>query len=280
MEYRRVQIAGGRGAAPEKFQGSLHGIAVDSHGRIYAAGDASVKVLEPSGALRRVLPLTKPALCVAVAPDGTTYAGGAGQIEIFDPAGKMVNAWRDAKLLARVTAIGFLRETVLVGEAGARCIHRLDRQGRLLNTIGKDNPLGGLMIPNGSVDFGVDGQGNIHVANPGKHRVERYSPDGALLGHIGKFNQHDPSGFTGCCNPTNVAIRDHIYVAEKASPRVKAYNFDGTFLGVIAAAGFNPNCRSMSLAVDSHGRVYVADPVDLTISVFEPVAGQPGEVRS
>jgi len=130
--------------------------------------------------------------------------------------------------------------------------------------------VGGLLIPNGAVSFAVDGEGVLHVANPGKHRVERYSGDGKLLGHFGKFGAQDPAGFTGCCNPTNVAVADRVYVTEKGGPRLKAYGRDGQFLGVIAADCFDPNCKNIAVLATPRGRVYAVDTVKLQILVFEP----------
>jgi hypothetical protein len=121
------------------------------------------------------------------------------------------------------------------------------------------------------LDFSVDAHGVIHAANPGKHRVERYTPDGALLGHIGRFHGTDPAGFTGCCNPTNVAVAGAIFVTEKAVPRLKAYDFEGNLQAVIAAEVFDRNCKNMSVAAGAHGRVYAVDTVRNSIFVFEPV---------
>jgi sugar lactone lactonase YvrE len=176
------------------------------------------------------------------------YAGQLRQLEIFDGAGKLVRTWRDETLLGRVTAIGFVKDGVLAGDAADRVIRHFDHDGKFLNNIGKDNPVNGFLIPNGVVDFGVDAHGVIHAANPGKHRVERYLPSGPLLGHIGRFHGTDPAGFGGCCNPTN-----------------------GNLQAVIASAPFDPNCKNMSVAVDGRGLVYVADTVKLAIFVFEPV---------
>src|SRR5262249_16176526 len=146
-----------------------------------------------------------------------------------------------------------------------------DLAGEHLNTIGKSNPVNGLLIPNGVVDFALSADGTIYAANPGKHRVERYSPGGELLGHIGRFDGNDPAGFTGCCNPTNVAMAGALYTTEKAGPRVKAYDFEGKLLAVIAADVFDPNSTNMDIVAGAHGRVYVTDTVKLVIFVFEEV---------
>ena len=259
MQYRHVQTIEGKGA--------LRGIAVDGNGQLYAAGDSEIKVI----GLNRRWPTSRPVHSVAVASDGAIYAGEIGQIEIFDSAGKLFHTWRDDRLLGRVTAIGFTKDSVLAGDAADRAIRRFDRNGKFLNNIGKDSAVNGLLIPNGVVDFGVDAQGIIFAANPGKHRVERYTPGGELLGHMGRFDGLDPAGFTGCCNPTNVAIRDGIYTTEKAGPRVKAYDFSGKLLAVIATDLFDANCKNMDIALDARGRVYVVDTVKAAIFVFEPV---------
>jgi len=265
MQYRHVATIGGQ------FKATLSGLAIDAHGHLYAAGDSEIRVFDAGGQLRRRWATSQPVLSVAVAGDGTVYAGQERQIEIFDASGKLVRTWRNQKLVGRLTAIGFCGDGVLAGDTWDRAIQRFDRDGKFLNTIGKDNPVNGLLIPNGVVDFGVDATGVIYAANPGKHRVERYTEGGELLGHIGRFDGNDPAGFTGCCNPTNVAIGSALYTTEKAGPRVKAYDFDGKLLAVIATDLFDTTCKNMDIAVDRSGRVYVADTVKLAVFVFEPV---------
>jgi hypothetical protein len=273
MEYRQIQFIGGKGSAPGQFAASLRGLAVDRHGQLYAAGDSEIKVFDAAGRLKRRWSTARPVHSVAVTDDGAVYAGEERQIEIFDGAGKLLNTWRDENLLGRVTAIGFVNDGVLAGDAADRAIRHFDRTGNFRNNIGKDNPVHGLLIPNGVVDFAVDARGVIHAANPGKHRVERYLPTGELLGHIGRFHGTDPAGFGGCCNPTNVAVGDRIYVTEKAGPRAKVYDFGGTLQAVIASTPFDPNCKNMSVGVekDARGVVYVADTVQLVIFAFQPV---------
>ena len=271
MEYRQIHVMGGKGKAPGQFATSLTSLAVDAHGQIFAAGDSEIKVFHPEGRLLRRWSTSRDALSVAVSDGGAVYSGQTGQVEIFNPTGKLVRIWSDEKLLRRVTAIGFVKDGVLIGDAADRAIRHFDPNGKFRNNIGKNNPVNGFLIPNGVVDFAVESHGVIHAANPGKHRVERYLPGGDLLGHIGRFHGTDPAGFGGCCNPTNVAVRDRVYVTEKAGPRAKVYDFNGNLQAVIASAPFDPNCKNMSVAVDGRGLVYVADTVKLAVFVFEPV---------
>ncbi len=90
------------------------------------------------------------------------------------------------------------------------------------------------------------------------------------MGHFGRFDGRDPQGFPGCCNPTNVTVTDQgwVYVTEKAPPRAKVYDAAGELLAVVAADVFDLNCKNMDLAVDSKGRVYIAETVQLHIQVF------------
>lgn len=269
IRYRQAGSIAGKGGAPHQFSHSITGLALDRNGLLYASGDSEIKVFDAAGKREKRWTTLRPVLAVAVSRQGLVYAGEEGQIEIFDPATRNVRVWRDEKMLGRVTAIGFAGDSVLAGDAAARAIRRLDHTGRCLGTIGTDNNVGGLLIPNGVVSFAVDQEGVIHAANPGKHRVERYSLEGRLLGHFGRFNFHDPAGFTGCCNPTNVAVSDRIYVTEKAGPRLKVYSRGGEFEGVIAADCFDPNCRNISVQAGALGRVWAADTVKLQIFVFE-----------
>ena len=255
------------------FADGLRGLAIDSRGDLYAAGDYAVRMYDASGKLKRTWTTTRRALSVALSPEGTVLAGQPGQIEFFSPAGDLLDVWQDDKLLGRVTAIAFAGQDVLAADWGGRGIRRFNRSGKLLNTIGTDNPVKGFLVCNGVLDIAVDASGLIHAANPGKHRIEQYTPEGELVGRIGRFDGVDPVGFGGCCNPTNIAVGKHIYVTEKAGPRVKAYDFAGNLISIIASDVFDPNCKNMSIEVDAGGRVYVSNTVKLTIHVFEPETG-------
>ena len=253
--------------------GTLRGVAIGAGDLLHVVGDSSVMAFAPEGRVARAWRTGAPAWSIAVAGDGRVFVGEEGQVEIFDATGRLETMWRHGKRLGRVTAIGFVNGDVLAGDAAGRAIRRLGPDGTFKNDIGADNRMQGFLIPNGVVQFGVDDAGTIHAANPGKHRVEQYTADGTLLSHFGRFDGNDPAGFGGCCNPTNVAVAGgRIYVTEKADPRAKLYGLDGTFLGVIAGSAFDLNCKNMSIAVDSRGRVYVGDTVRLEVLVFEPEA--------
>lgn len=264
LSYDRV------GVIQTGFATALRGIGVRE--RLFAVGDAEVRAFQPDGTPDRRWTTTAPGYSVAATADGAIYVGEEGQVEIFDSEGRLTATWRDAERMGRITAIGFADGSVLLGDAAGRAIRRYDANGRLLNDIGTDNRMKGFRIPNGVVSFAVDRAGIIHAANPGMHRVQRYTPEGELIGHFGHFDGRDPAGFQGCCNPTNVAVAgdDRVYVTEKAGPRAKVYDTEGNLLSVVAADVFDFNSKNMDLAVDSRGHVYVCDTVKLTVHVFAP----------
>ncbi len=274
MEYRLTRRIGGRGLARHQFHEALRGVAIDGD-RVCAVGDSVLKVFDAEGTLLGQWATGFPGECVAVDGESRVWVGERQQVEVFHPTRGLVDTWRDPERLGRVTAIGFGKAGELfLADATARCIRRYDAKRRLLNDIGERHRKGGFDIPNGVVDFAVDGEGVVHVANPGMHRVERYTAEGALLGHFGRFDGRDPSGFGGCCNPTNVTVdaRGRVIVSEKAAPRVKLYDPSGELLTVVADTAFDVGARNMDLAVDGAGRIYAVDTATLQICVFSPAA--------
>jgi len=271
LEYRLA-------ARPETpvFTEAIRGIWVDGEDRLYAVGDTALKVFGPDGELLREWKTRQPGYCVAIDGKGAVWVGEPRRVEVFDPQGTLLETRRDPERINLVTAIGFVGEDALFGDAPARCIHRYDPQGAFVNAIGDKHRKGGFHIPNGVVDFAVDGEGVVHVANPGMHRVERYSAGGELLGRFGHFDGRDPAGFPGCCNPTNLTVdaRGRVVVTEKAGPRAKVYDPAGELLAVVASDVFDAEAKNMDVAVDSRGRIFVADTARLEIRVFEPVAGE------
>jgi sugar lactone lactonase YvrE len=269
VEYRLTRRIAGKGTARGQFREALRGVAVDG-GRVYAVGDAALNVYGPQGELVAAWATSRPGECVAVDGEGRAWVGEWKQVEIFDPKQGLVSTFRDPERLGRVTAIGFAKGDVFVADALARCIRRYDGARRFLNDVGDRHRKGGFDIPNGVLDFAVSAEGHVHAANPGMHRVERYTAEGALVSQFGRFDGRDPAGFGGCCNPTNLALdaKGRVIVSEKAGPRVKVYDAAGELVAVVADAAFDARCRNMDLAVDAEGRIYVADTVRLEVCVF------------
>ena len=265
MRFRNVGALTG-------FRGPLRALVMDASDRLFVADGARIQSFagdRPSEGFAAARPV-----CSLGLAGGLVYAGESGQVEIFDKSGKLVNTWRGLGVLGEITSIGFFGSDVFLGDAAGRSILRCDAKGNVLGRIGNNNRLRGFHVPNGVLDFDIDDGGVLHAANPGKHRVERYTAAGELLGHVGRFDGVNPEGFCGCCNPTNVTLgaSGRLYVTEKAGARAKVLDRDGHLLGVIGTDIFHPASKNMDIAVDRRGRVYVADTAQLRVAVFEEVA--------
>jgi sugar lactone lactonase YvrE len=197
--FREVSRIGGKGPDPGQFSQELRGIAVDGHDRLHAVGDSVVKIFDGDGRLLQQFETGLPGFSVAVDGDGRIWVGQWQQVEIYDGQGGLVDTWRDTERLGLITAIGLDADDVFLADASARCIHRYDRHGTLLNHIGDKHRKGGFHIPNGVVDFAIDRQGILHVANPGMHRVERYRsatrPPASSWGTSGASTDRTPRVF-------------------------------------------------------------------------------------
>ena len=273
MGYHQERVIGGVGLEKGGFAGALRGIHVDARERLYAVGDRKLVIYSLQGKCLNEIALEREGYCVATSPDGKIFVGEQGQVQIFDAECKPNATWRDEILLGCVTAIGFVNENVILADVKDRCLRRYHSSGKYLANIGKDNRMKGFLIPNAYLDFEADRDGVLHVCNPGKHRVERYSVEDKLLGWWGKFGGgSDPEGFTGCCNPTNIALMGdgRIVVTTKAEPQVKVYSAEGKMLELFGEGAFDPNCKNMDVAVDADERIYVIDTTRLTILVFAP----------
>lgn len=255
----------------------LSGIALDGQDNVYAVGAREVRVLAPDGSTLREWATDGPATCIALDGHGNVYVGRQQKVEVFDADGKPLRAWgtpgREAGELDYVTAIAAYKTNVLVADAGNRCIHRFDTTGDFIDDIGKRDPeagLPGLICPSPHLDLALNADGDIYVTNPGLLRVERYALDGRLLGQWGEAGTR-PQQFSGCCNPTNIALRADgtVVTTEKVTARVKVYDGQGAMLAFLGPEYFTKEAVGLDVAVDSSGRLLVADPGDGAIRVFE-----------
>jgi len=257
----------------------LTSVAVDAGGGVYVGGADGVRVLDGSGNELRRFGAGKAVQCLAIAPNGNVYVGLATQVEQYDPEGRLVTSWGEAGTgpgqLAAVTEIALAGPDVFVADAGNRVIHRFDATGDFVLDIGRRDPeagVPGLLCPSAHLDCIVDSEGALYVGNPGRLRVERYDGNGVLMSWWGEPGM-GPDQFCGCCNPTDMALtpEGNIVTAEKGIPRVKVLDTSGKLLAYIGRDNFSLHAVGMDVAVDAAGRIYVADPGDGNVRVFERI---------
>jgi DNA-binding beta-propeller fold protein YncE len=155
-------------------------------------------------------------------------------------------------------------------------ILEFDPSGKLLKSFGA----GTLLMPHG---FYVDRQGNVWITDAAKKegkglQVFKFSPDGKLLMTLGK------SGVEGDGNdvfsqPTGVVVAKNgdIYVSDGHTPtcgnsRVMVFDKSGKFLRNIGHKGTGDGelmCPH-AVALDSKGRLFVADRSNNRVVIFDP----------
>lgn len=176
---------------------------------------------------------------------------------------------------AYVTGVAMVGDELWVADAGNRTIWRL-RGTKVLGQLGQADQQGyeGLIVPSPHLDLARTPEGNVLVNNPGRRRVETWSPSGKLLGQFGKTGM-EPDSFSGCCNPIAVAALPdgRIVTAEKGLVRVGVYRPDGTFEGPLATTpALSRGARSLDVATTADGRVLVLDPRAKSVLTFDETA--------
>jgi len=153
-------------------------------------------------------------------------------------------------------------------------ILEFDRSGKLLKSFGTDmfvQPHGMTMAPDGNI-WVTDAQGK-----DGKgHQVFKFSPDGKVLMTLGKAGVagEGPDVFNG---PTDVVVAPNgdIFISDGHDPesngRVVKFSKDGKFVKAWGKHGSGPGefITPHSIAMDSRGRIFVADRGNSRIQIFD-----------
>lgn len=157
-------------------------------------------------------------------------------------------------------------------------ILKYDQSGKLLKSWGA----GMFVFPHGST---LDSEGNLWVTDAGGaegkgHQVLKFSPEGELLMSLGK------AGVTGAGHDTfdqpcdvAVAADGTIFVADghrngqtgaTGNNRIVVFSKEGKYLREWGRKGSGPGeiREPHSIALDSRGRVFVADRVNNRVQIF------------
>lgn len=259
--------------------------------KLYVAAGRYIAVMDLTGNAVGEVALGGAACCLAVGEDSTVYVGLRDHVEVYDSKGQRVGTWDSPGKRAWLTGLALGGEHVYVADAGNRIVFRHDRSGKVLGRIGQKDPdkeIPGFVIPSPFFDLSWHRDGLLRVANPGRHRVEAYTPAGDLELAWGKASAA-VDGFCGCCNPIGLAVlpEGRIVTCEKGLPRVKVYESDGTFESVVAGPeSFKENAETcdptdctvggLDATVDMEGRIYILDLVANDIRVMARKAAEEG----
>lgn len=122
-------------------------------------------------------------------------------------------------------------------------------------------------------DIKFDKQGNVWLSDVGKQVVMQCTPEGKLLKTLGTPNE------TGCDErhlhrPTDMAITPdgQVFVADGyGNARIVHYDANGKFVKAWGKMGTGPGEFNLphGIALDSQGRLYVADRNNVRVQVFD-----------
>ena len=119
----------------------------------------------------------------------------------------------------------------------------------------------------------IDHDGNVWLADIGRHLVMQFSPGGQLLRQLGT---PDESGVdqTHFNRPTDMAITPggDVFISDGyGNNRVVHYDSSGKFVKAWGKLGIDPGDFSLphAIALDSQGRLYVADRNNVRVQVFD-----------
>ncbi|WP_161602260.1 peptidyl-alpha-hydroxyglycine alpha-amidating lyase family protein [Tautonia marina] len=118
-----------------------------------------------------------------------------------------------------------------------------------------------------------DPEGNLWVADVGDHTLKQYSTSGELLKTLGTPNEKgcDETHFN---MPTDIVVTeagDHFVSDGYGNGRVVHFDKDGNFVKSWGELGIEPGQFSIAhaIAIDSKGRLYVADRNNVRIQIFD-----------
>lgn len=238
---------------------------------IWVAGDMAVRRFS-KGRKGETIDVPGAAQAVAATSSGKLFATVEDRV-IDLSSGKAV-AWESLGARARLVEITASDNEVLVADAGNRCIHRFDHNGKLNGKLGekdesRDYP--GLIVPSPYLGLALLPDGLVAVCNPGQHCIEYHDLKLGLMQRFGTVSQ-SMRDFCGCCNPMSITVlaNGDLVTAEKGIPRVKTLDKHGNFKSVVAPpSSFDPKTTGLELAV-LDDKILVLDPWMGGVRTFIP----------
>ncbi|MCB1229833.1 MAG: hypothetical protein KDN19_06185 [Verrucomicrobiae bacterium] len=255
--------------------------------RFLVAGDRGLKLFNTNGSVEAEFSLPAAPHSLLVAGDDEIVVGFGKEFAVYDFDG--TEKWRSPKFPQRsyLTSMASTDDVFYVTDGGNREVLICDRRkGEIVDRFGKkDDTNPGFAVPSPYFDLTVAADGNLRVVNPGRLRVETYTPDGRFQGAWGKPGLQVDK-FCGCCNPVyfTMAPDGGFITSEKGLARVNLYGPDGEFRGAVAGPETLVDDKELAkracadcsvgagfdVALESSGRVLVLDPFRMVVRPFTP----------
>mgnify|MGYP002075616946 FL=1 len=202
-------------------------------GMLFGSGKYSYRVIEtwatlPAGGEWGWIP--------AVACDSRdrvfVYSRSEHPLVIFDRDGNFLEEWGQDILQDAHGLFIDGDDNVYCTERNTHCVHKFDRSGRLVMTLGTPGQQGAadgdpFRLP---TDLGVASNGDLYVSDGyGNARVHHYAPDGTLLNSWGSWGS-GPGQF-GLSHCVRVDRYDRVWVCDRENRRIQFFDLTGSYLG-------------------------------------------------
>ncbi len=157
------------------------------------------------------------------------------------------------------------KDNVYVFTRAQHPVQVFDKSGKFVRSWGK-----GISM---SHHIKIDHDGNVWIADVGNHVVEKYTPEGKLLLTIGTKGEAGRDQ-TKMYMPTDMAIAKNgdVYVSDGyGNARIVHFDKNGKYVNEWGDLGHGPGQFSTphAIAMDSSGRIYVADRNNARVQVFD-----------
>ena len=144
-------------------------------------------------------------------------------------------------------------------------ILKFDPSGKMLAGVGEG-------VVNRAHGFDIDDEGFLWATDQRSHQVFKFSPDGELVMTLGQKEVagDGPDTFNGPCDVTVAANGDFFVADGHGNSRVVKFSKDGKFIKSWGTKGAEPGQFDVphSSAIDSQGRLFIADRSNNRIQIF------------
>ncbi len=227
-------------------------IAINEAGTIAIAADRKILFCNLAGKQQRAMNTERPVRALCHDGAGRLWLTMSDQVARLSDAGEIEPLGSGLGRECALTGIAVADDgRSFAADSAQRVIWRLDAAGKVLGQIKVGEQ--GFAVPRAFFPIAWQ-DGQLVVAEPGRHQILRFTADGEKISHWGQRSR-DEAGFAGCCNPVSFAtLADgSVVTAERGQVRVKRFDAAGKLVAQLAGPDAFPQPSATEDASDLFG---------------------------